>query len=1112
MKTHLLLTTLLTLLLQTTLEAQVIVPTQQLTNGKLAQVCGACADNVGFENDVVGFTGTGGTLGTPTYNINMFTNAPIGDPAQHTIVTAGVDNGFPMVCDLIPGNTKSLRLGNSIANSGIQSVSYKFKVDTTIAAFYRYYYALVIQDGGLNHFGIEHPQFTVNITDASGAVINCTNLTINGSATTVAQAGLLPTANPNEYYCAWRPAVIPLHYYHNQCVTVTFTTKDCNYGDHYCYAYIDADCNNPKLIIPQQVVCDNGKTKSKLFAPKDQGSYSWTGPNIVGPSNRDSVQVLGIGRYCCIMKTKVYGNGTPCTFMLCDTVKKALINPVATFSYNNLCHGLSTNLTNNSAPNAIWTTYAWDINNDGIIDAISKDTANVFLTNVTALPQQIPVKLTVSNPFCTADTIQYVTVNPKPEANLGADVKLCQGDSIKFISSINTHYAWYDSASAFVTVIDTNQTYSITPIIDTTVTLIITNQYGCKDTDNVRINVNPTPVANFTAGDVCYPNITNFVNTSTNTTPADVYNWQFDLSLINNSALQNPSYNYTVCGVYPVKLIVTSPNNCYSAALHNVNVFCKPKGLITTLNQCRYDTVRFGGNNIGTTTLLNYMWDFEYTTANIQPFSPIFSSSGEINPNNLYGTDGTKNVVLVVTNTDGCKDTSITQVTVYPVPAASFTVVNSCKKLPHVFTSTSVINAPDNIATYQWDYNNDGIYEQTSVVSNQNYVYPFVLKADAYLVTTSNHNCKDTTFMPVEVFNLPKSKFETNNVCDLNAMNFTNLSTIVEGTIVNSKWEYTATDNVVVAAAGSTSFTFPSANYYTVNLITTSNHDCKDTVTKPVTVYPNPATNFDVINTTGCAPLCPNQLNLTTIDGSVVPTIITGYVWVFGTGDTSFAKTPNYCYVGNKFDSVKQYSPSLQAISNFGCAITLIKQNLITVLPQPNASFLATPTTLPYSTNIIEIFDKSSYSVLTTWDYGVPYMAIKDTSPVYQTVTYNDSGVYIIAQYVTNALGCKDTAYQTINVIKDFNLFIPNAFTPNSDGNNDYFVPKHFGITKIDLMIFNRWGDLIARVDESNKQGWDGLDERTHEKCKTDVYVWKMRYTTNKGAEIQANGQVTLLK
>ena len=70
--------------------------------------------------------------------------------------------------------------------------------------------------------------------------------------------------------------------------------------------------------------------------------------------------------------------------------------------------------------------------------------------------------------------------------------------------------------------------------------------------------------------------------------------------------------------------------------------------------------------------------------------------------------------------------------------------------------------------------------------------------------------------------------------------------------------------------------------------------------------------------------------------------------------------------------------------------------------------------------------------------------------------------------------GCIDTACITVYVlIPAPDIHIPNAFTPNGDGVNDYFLPIGYNITEFHMQIFNRWGQLVYETDDFEK-GWNG--------------------------------------
>ncbi len=88
-------------------------------------------------------------------------------------------------------------------------------------------------------------------------------------------------------------------------------------------------------------------------------------------------------------------------------------------------------------------------------------------------------------------------------------------------------------------------------------------------------------------------------------------------------------------------------------------------------------------------------------------------------------------------------------------------------------------------------------------------------------------------------------------------------------------------------------------------------------------------------------------------------------------------------------------------------------------------------------------------------------------------------------------------------------ITMPNAFSPNGDGTNDYFIPAIDCYLGFDLVIYDRWGQLMFESEDMNTLGWDGrLDG---ELAQQDVYIYEFNYITSRGFEKQIQGTVVLL-
>lgn len=113
------------------------------------------------------------------------------------------------------------------------------------------------------------------------------------------------------------------------------------------------------------------------------------------------------------------------------------------------------------------------------------------------------------------------------------------------------------------------------------------------------------------------------------------------------------------------------------------------------------------------------------------------------------------------------------------------------------------------------------------------------------------------------------------------------------------------------------------------------------------------------------------------------------------------------------------------------------------------------------------------------------------TGETTQSIDISEAGVYwVIAN--TNSCVLSDTI--TIEGgLGSGVLWFPNSFTPNSNGLNDRFTGKGADITYFDLMIFDRWGELIFETEKPS-EGWDGMYKGRP--VEQDVYVWKVKYKT----------------
>lgn len=130
--------------------------------------------------------------------------------------------------------------------------------------------------------------------------------------------------------------------------------------------------------------------------------------------------------------------------------------------------------------------------------------------------------------------------------------------------------------------------------------------------------------------------------------------------------------------------------------------------------------------------------------------------------------------------------------------------------------------------------------------------------------------------------------------------------------------------------------------------------------------------------------------------------------------------------------------------------------------------------------------------------------------------TYGDTGTYYVLLTVENANGCVDTAGHFVEITSEYILFVPSAFSPNDDEDNDYFFPKGIGIDneEFEINIYDRWGNLIYEYAGRYNQwlGWDGRANGGKDIAQQDVHVWLIRVKDLNDEDHEHIGHVTLLR
>jgi len=454
---------------------------------------------------------------------------------------------------------------------------------------------------------------------------------------------------------------------------------------------------------------------------------------------------------------------------------------------------------------------------------------------------------------------------------------------------------------------------------------------------------------------------------------------------------------------------------------------------------------------------------------------------------------------------------------------------------------TQVVNAPPGYLSYAW--NTGSIASFITVSANGSYM---VLGANGCAVVSDTFN---VVFMPVPVVNLG-----TDTVfCPYGSLTLTSTQPHGSGYM----WSTGSSDSAVTLSLPGT--------YW---LMVTDTNLCRTSDT--ITIYMDP---IHASFTTSPNPQCQRQ-QVAFTDASVATT--PSYQWSFGDGNTAAGLNPTHTYLNtgtyNAYEVVTDYLPchdtayqtvfvdsqsqiSLNITDSVLCQGTYVTFNGIyssigntgIAWSMGNGDSIKDKNPISFAYEV-----PGTYTVTATAQYRICHdTSVSRTLTIIQSPSVNlgrdttickgsdafylsdninvgnrnatwiwntgqtTPGISITAPgdyWVTvNIGGC--TATSSIKVGNDCYMNIPNVFTPNNDGLNDYFFPQQLlasGLTSFKMDIYNRWGELIFETTSLDGRGWDGKFNNTDQP--EGVYVYLIDATFKDGQKEHHQGNVTLLR
>lgn len=472
-----------------------------------------------------------------------------------------------------------------------------------------------------------------------------------------------------------------------------------------------------------------------------------------------------------------------------------------------------------------------------------------------------------------------------------------------------------------------------------------------------------------------------------------------------------------------------------------------------------------------------------------------------------------------------------------------------------------------NAGSYLWDFGLPGNADISTDV-NPLFTYPDTGVYTVTLIAYSSFNpaCADTTIGTVTILpNFQTYASYTRDTCT-NIFSFKDSSGTNSGIIADHHWNFGDGSTSSLAAP---QHQYLNAGNYVVTLISTSSRGCTDTISFPITVpellhvttvnINSPVCNGDcnasinVQHSGGTSPFTyswndPNQQITNFADSlcagnyTVVITDKNGCTTTNNYTITNpapltmqLSSTPAYCHgacIGtastlvsggvpgysyqwsdpnNQVNSIAsglcQGNYQVTVTDNNGCSIlgtVLVNYSdsipVVDVTADDTQLFYGQNTTLHAIPNVTN----ATYS----W---TPIQTLNNASIANPVASPNDTTTYVVI--FTDVNGCSNTDSIEIQIrpvtCEEPEIFIPNAFSPNHDNQNEILYVRGNTILKMDLKVYDRWGELVFSSNDP-KIGWDG----TYKGKAVDpgVFVYYLQLTCYNKEEFFKKGNITLIR
>jgi len=809
-----------------------------------------------------------------------------------------------------------------------------------------------------------------NGVNNTGPCKNCTYYVDNSNSSTITYDGLTKplTASIDVVPCA--------------TYNIRLAIADVGDGDYDSGVFIEANSVSCSVGLVASAapytICTGQSTTLTSDVPNGTGTYSW--------STGASGNTITVSPTTTTVYTGYY---TFCGATVSDTVVVTVSQIAgATFQYtsNAYCTGAA-NPTPINVANG--TTF-------------SASPAGLVFTNTTTgqidLASSTSGTYTISLPgsgACPAPAQQTITIQNAPSATLSGSGSICSGQTVPLTVSFNGTAPFtftIDSAGSQHSITTSNNPYTVNAGAVGSYTISNLSDAGCQGTTSGTVSVasNPLPTATFSGGgDYCQGSQpSSIIINLTGTAP-------FDLSFTENGVpmtqvLNGNNFTYTPSGSTTLAFTgIKDATTCTNTLTQNYAIVENP---LPTGTVSGGGSVCFGSTAPSVQFALtgSYPLSVSYSIDGGTAQTVSVSSNSFSLPNQTPGTY----TITTITDSKGCvgSATGSAQISFFPGVTASVTSsqIKICPGQVAFVTASGGTTAswsptPTNSSSSSYNFSST-----PTVTTN-------------YTVTVDDGNgCKDTAMIAVIVNPKPTANFTTNAVCFGTPTQFTNSSTITSGSITTNSWAFETSQT---SQQQSPQHSYAACGNYQVSLLTISADNCRDSITKSVSVYCVPQANFTIDDTIACVNQSVNFGN------SSVAALGSTSSWNFGAGQGTAQNTN----ASHPYSSAGSYTVQLTITTPDGCSDSRSKN--LQVTPSPTADFQASKSCLNTPTLFTNNSSSAPTSPITTYQWTFDTSSPSNTSSLQDpSYTYNSAHNYNAQLVVIDGNNCKDTIKKVVVV------------------------------------------------------------------------------------------------